>query len=406
MRMEQAISLCGLFAMVALAWLMSSNKRNIPWRVIIWGTCLQFGLAIMMLKVGPVLRVVQWFGDMITGLLGYVDVGCQFLFGDNFKDHFFVFRVLPSIIFFSALMSLLYYLRIIPLIVQAFSWVMQKTMRTSGAETLSATANIFVGQTEAPLMVKPYLAKMTTSELTCVMVGGFATVAGGVMAVYISFGIDPVHLITASVISAPAALVIAKTMRPEEETPETSGYVKVEIPKTAENALDAVTQGTSDGLKLALNVGAMIIVFLALVAMLNGILGYAGREAGMAIEGQPYQWSLERGLGYLFYPFAWIMGVPEGECGQVGSLLGIRMATNEIIAYKEMSTMALSDRSKLIATYALCGFANLGSIGIVIGGLGAIAESQRTKLAKLAFPAMLGGMLAAFMTACVVGVLQ
>jgi concentrative nucleoside transporter, CNT family len=405
MHLEQLISFIGLFVMVLLAWAMSSNRRKIPWRVIVWGISLQFLLAILMLKVPPVRRGVEWFGDMITGLLGYVDIGCQFVFGDAFKEHFFAFRVLPSIIFFSALMALLYHLRIIPLVVRGLAWVMQRTMRTSGAETLSATANIFVGQTEAPLMVKPYLSKMTASELTCVMVGGFATVAGGVMAVYISFGIDPVHLITASVISAPATLVIAKVMRPEEETPETADTTKVEIPKAAENILDAVTQGTSDGLKLALNVAAMLIVFLALVAAINGILGYAGRETGMAIEGQPYNWSLERGLGYLFYPFAWIMGVPESDCSNVGSLLGIRMATNEIIAYQQMSTMDLSDRAKMIATYALCGFANLGSIGIVIGGLGAMAENKRKELARLAFPAMLGGTLAAFMTACIVGVL-
>ncbi|HIM56271.1 MAG TPA: NupC/NupG family nucleoside CNT transporter, partial [Candidatus Latescibacteria bacterium] len=266
-------------------------------------------------------------------------------------------------------------------------------------ESLSAAANIFVGQTEAPLVIKPYVATMTNSELMAVMVGGFATVAGGVLAFYVSLGIDAGHLLVASIISAPAALVIAKILQPEVDESKTLGDVRVEVPKETVNIIDAIAQGTITGVKLAINVGAMLIVFIALIAVLNGLLGWLGGYFNYG------ELSLEEIFGYLFWPFAWLMGVDTVDCGKVGQLLGIKMVANEAVAYIKMQDLVLSERSRVIATYALCGFANFASIGIQIGGIGPLAPKRQGDLARLGFKAMLGGTLAAFMTACIAGIL-
>jgi CNT family concentrative nucleoside transporter len=318
---------------------------------------------------------------------------------------YFAFQVLPTIIFFAALMSILYHYGVMQKVVEAIAWVMHKTMRTSGAESLSAAANIFVGQTEAPLVISPFVATMTRSELMAVMVGGFATIAGGVLAAYVGFGLDAGHLLTASVISAPAALLIAKILEPEVDEPKTLGHVRVEIPRASVNGIDAAARGTIQGLKLALNVAAMLIAFLALIALLDGALAWVGARFGQ-------EWSFSLLLGYAFSPFAWLMGIEWGDCLPVGELLGKRMVANEFVAYMQLdkwmeagSEVELSERSVVITTYALCGFANFGSIGIQLGGIGPLAPERQSDLARLGLRAMLGGTLASFMTACVAGML-
>ena len=310
-------------------------------------------------------------------------------------------------------MSLLYYAGLIQIVVRGVAWVMQRTLGTSGAESLSAAANIFVGQTEAPLVIKPYISTMTMSELMAIMVGGFSTIAGGVLALYIGMGVDASHLITASVMSAPAALLIAKVMQPEVEEPKTLGNVSVEIERTATNIIEAAGNGAIDGLKLALNVGAMLIAFIAIMAVLNALVAWVA-----ALFGIQETWTLERLVGILFMPFAWLMGIPASECWIAGELLGTKMILNELVAYSRLTNIIsadaalaagaapqLSPRSVTILTYALCGFANFSSIGIQLGGIGGMAPERQTDLARIGFRAMLGGTLAAFMTACVAGIL-
>ena len=347
------------------------------------------------------------------------------MFGDDFADHFFAFRVLPTIIFFSAFMSIFYYFGIIQKIVGGLAIVMQKTLGTSGAETLSSAANIFVGQTEAPLVIRPYISSMTTSELNAVMVGGFATMAGGVLGALSAMGINAGHLLSASVISAPGALLLAKVMQPEVDTPKTSGHVSIDVDDSSVNVLEAVAKGTTGGLQLALNVGAMLIVFLALIAVINGVLGWAGesyeylaeRLFGIANAAGDTPWSLQAILGFVFYPIAWLIGIETADCGKAAELMGLKMATNEFVAYGELAKWApvnadgvvseaiVSSRTRQIMTYALCGFANFSSIGIQLGGIGGIAPERRSDLARLGLRAMLGGTLAAFMTACIASLL-
>lgn len=405
--MERIISLLGLFSMVGFAWMLSSAKRRISLRIVVGGMALQFVLGVFVLKTTPGQVFFRTLGDFFKALLDFVDQGALAVFGENFEEHFFAFKVLSTIIFFSSCMSILYYWGIIQHVVSAMAWIMQKSLGTSGAESLSAAANIFVGQTEAPLVIRPYIATMTRSELMAVMVGGFATIAGSVLAMFVEMEIDAAHLITASVISAPAALLIAKVMQPEVEQPETLGRVEVEIQTNAVNIWDAAARGASDGLKLALNIGAMLIAFLAIFAMLNAFVGWIGRD----LFGSEQTWSLETGLGYAFYPFAWLMGIPADDCFVAGTLLGKKMAVNEIVAYGDLGAIRksaepiLAERSITILTYALCGFANFSSIGIQLGGIGGMAENRRSDLARLGFRAMLGGTLAAFMTACVAGIL-
>jgi len=424
---ERLISCFGLVAMIALAWLIGSHKRKILPRLIIGGLLLQFAFAVVILRTDPGKYVFRVTGDFFTNLIGYVDAGSAFMFdfvasekplegtGGVAVTHSyrlvrsFAFRVLPSIVFFSSLMSMLYYIGVMQKVVAFFAWIMQRSLGTSGAESLSAAANIFVGQTEAPLVIRPYISSMTVSELNAVMVGGFATIAGGVLAAYVSMGINAGHLITASVISAPAALLIAKVMQPETEHSKTLGHVEIDVEQKSVNLIEAASSGATDGMKLAINVGAMLIAFLAIIAMLNGLIGWTGRWFGFA---GPHAWSLERGLGYVFFPFAWLMGIPAKECLLSGELLGIKMAANEFLAYDRLGAIVhsagphrLSDRTVTILTYAISGFANFSSIGIQIGGIGGIAPERRADLARLGLRAMIGGTLACFMTACVAGIL-
>lgn len=405
--MERYISAFGLFVMIGLAWLMSTHRRRVNWRLVAMGLLLQFGFAWLTLKTEPGRLTFDALGELFSKVLDFVDAGASFVFGKEFRNYYFAFRVLPTIIFFSSLMSVLYHLGVMQRIVKLMSWVMQRTMCTSGAESLSAAANIFVGQTEAPLVIRPYVARMTNSELMAIMVGGFATIAGGVMAAYVGMGIDAGHLMTASIISAPAGLLIAKVLQPEVDQPDTLGQVDAELPQTNSNVIEAAAEGASEGLKLALNVAAMLIAFLGLIALLDWCLASIGRFYFAQT------WSLSSLLGTLFSPLAWLMGVPRQDCMAVGELLGIRMVANEFIAYEKLAEWTkhppasgeLTERSRVLLTYALCGFANFGSIGIQIGGIGALAPERRSDLARLGLRAMLGGTLACFMTACVAGVL-
>lgn len=411
--MERLVSFFGLFVMIGLAWLLSSNKRILPLRVIIGGLLLQFGLALFILKTGVGQQIFSSVGLFFEDIIGYTKAGSGFLFGIEAPGGSpslqlltsFAFGVLPTIVFFSALMGVLYYLGLMQRAVAGFAWVMQKTLGTSGAESLSATANIFLGQTEAPLAIRPYIARMTRSELMAVMVGGFATIAGSVMAAYIGMGISAGHLLTASIISAPAALLIAKVMQPEVERPATLGTVALEAPVQGTGIIDALSIGALDGMKLALNVAAMLIAFLAFVAMLDGCIGWVGSLLG-------YEWTFASLLGYAFAPLAWLMGVEPADIFHVGELLGLRMATNEFVAYHQMSQwmqpdspVHLTERSQVILTYALAGFANFSSIGIQIGGIGGMAPERRSDIAQLGLRAMIGGTLACFMTACIAGIL-
>jgi len=433
-------SFFGIFILLGIAWGMSNDRKNVPWRIIGWGLGLQFLFAVLVLKTTPGKKLFVLLNDVVGKLLGYTEEGSRFIFGGLVQSEltlvekpaedffaagtpvhldayegarlvvdngsFFAFNVLPTIIFFSALMAVLYHLGIMQLLVRGMAWVMFKTMGTSGAETLSAAANIFVGQTEAPLVIRPFVDKMTMSELHAVMTGGFATVAGGVMAAYVAmlsrvFPDIAGHLVAASVMSAPAALVISKIMWPESETPATAGVMKLDVEKLDVNVIDAAARGAGDGMKLALNVGAMLLAFIALVAMANGILGGIGGLVGL--EGL----TLQSLVGYIFWPLAWAMGVPAAECTAVGQLLGVKTILNEFVAYLELSTIAdqLSYRSMVIVTYALCGFANLGSIGIQLGGIGGIAPARRSDLARIGIRTMIAGTLAAFMTANIAGTL-
>lgn len=397
----QFISLLGLFVMVGVAWAMSSHPNRVSWRIVLGGLALQFALAAFVLRTAIGEMFFQGMSDLFVSVIACVDGPCEFVFGREYYEHFFAFKVLSIIIFFSSLSAVLFHVGVVQVVVRGMGWVMQRTLGTSGAESLSAAANVFLGQTEAPMLIRPYLNDMTKSELMCVMVGGFATIAGSVMAAYVSFGIEAGHLLTASIISAPAALLIAKVMQPEVDTPQTTGLSDVTMKAESTNLIDALTSGAADGVKLAINVAAMIIAFLAIVALVNLGLGRLGEVFG-------YVWSLEAVFGVVFYPFAWIMGVESNEAGLVGQLLGFKTVANEFIAYQQLGEAkeyaALSYRSKTIATYALCGFANFGSVGIQLGALSLMAPDRRTDLTKLGLRAMIGGTLAAFMTACIAGV--
>jgi CNT family concentrative nucleoside transporter len=401
--MERLISIFGLAVFVGLSYAFSVDRRAVKWQPVLWGIALQLIFAILILKTAPGLAVFKFLGDLVTQFLNFSDVGAKFIFGDNFAEHFIAFKVLPTIIFFSSFITILYHYGILQRVVQAVAWLMIKTMKTSGAETLSCAANIFIGQTEAPLLIKPYLAAMTLSELHAVMTGGFATIAGGVMAAYISFGVPAQHLIAASVMSAPAALAISKLLYPETEKSLTAGEVEVKVDQVYANAVDAAASGASDGLKLAANVAAMLIAFLGLLAFFNALLGWFGGLISLP------QLSLELILAYLMAPVAWLMGVPWADCAEVGIVLGKKTILNEFIAYLDLMELvkqqAISERSQIISTYALCGFSNIGSIGIQIGGIGAMAPQRQGDLARLGVRAMIAGSVACFMTACIAGML-
>ncbi len=399
------ISLLGLIAFIGISYLFSNNRQLIPWHTVLWGVALQLILGVFILKSAIGLTVFQFLGSGVRQFLDFSDQGAKLVFGDGFEEHFIAFKILPTIIFFSAFISLLYHYNILPRIVAMMGWVMMRTMKTSGAESLSSAANIFVGQTEAPLMIKPYVSQLTKSELHSVMTGGFATIAGGVMAAYIAFGIPAEHLLSASVMSAPAALAVSKIFYPETEKPQTQGNIKTLPQVKYVNVIDAITTGTIEGLKLALNVGAMLIAFLGLLALFNSLLAVLGKTIGIP------SLSLEGIFSYVMFPVAWLMGVPITDCHNVAVLLGKKIIFNEFLAYLDLKDLisgdipTISERAKIIATYALCGFSNLGSIGIQIGGISAIAPSRQQDLAQLSFRALVAGSIACFMTACVAGIL-
>ena len=404
--MERLIGIAGILVLLCIALAMSNNRKAISWQLVAWGLGIQLLFAIIILKT-PV--GVPFFGAIdigIKNLLSFSDAGSDFLF-KSFRYGVvedplmnFAFRILPTLIFFSSLIAVLYHIGIMQFIVKWIARVMQKSMGTSGSETLCVSGNIFVGQTEAPLLVRPFISKMTKSELMAVMVGGFATVAGGVMAMYVSIlgdipGIAG-HLLAASIMSAPAALVIAKIIYPETETSETFGELKIALDKKDDNIMEALSRGATNGMKLAANVAAMLIAFVALIAMVNAILGLMDL-------------SLQQILGWIFSPLAWVMGVPWNEAGIIGSLMGEKLVLTELIAYGDLAelmiTNSISDRSAIIASYALCGFANFASVGIQLGGIGGIAPERRKDLAKLGLKAMFGGALASWLTATIAGLL-
>ena len=405
--------LVGLIVILSLAYAISANRRAIDGRTVAWGLSLQILFALLVLKTTVGQRVFQALGNLMNRLLDFAFVGSSMVFGPlGSKEVWprimnqvlgpegaqwgvvFAFQVLPTIIFIAALFAILYYFGVMQLVVQVFAVVMRRVMRASGAESLNVAASIFMGQTEAPLTIRPYLPRMTESELMTVMTSGMAHISGGIMAAYILFGIEAQHLLTAVIMTAPGTLMMAKIFVPETEVPETMGTVKLEIERTDVNVIDAAGRGTSEGLALALNVGAMLISFLALVALVNALLGLAGL-------------SLQQIFGWVFAPIAWAMGVPWRDAPTIGNLLGTRMALNEFVAYAQLGPMkdALDPRSFTIATFALCGFANFSSIGIQIGGIGALAPSRRHDLARLGVRAMLAGTLANFVTATIAGFL-
>ncbi len=397
----------GIFALLGIAYALSENKKHIDFRLIFWGLSLQLFFAISILKT-PIGKPLFGFLDKsISKLISFSNEGSNFLFQSfvpdvGYHDAMinFAFRALPTIIFFSSLMAVLHHFKIIQFIIRWIAAIMQKTMKTSGPETLSVASNIFVGQTEAPLVVRPYISKMTKSELMVIMVGGFATVAGGVLAMYVTWLSDipgiAGHLLAASVMSAPAALVIAKIIYPETENSIMLNELKRNNEKLSSNAMEALGNGATDGLKLAGNVAAMLIAFISIIAMVNYFLSLINL-------------SLDQILGTLFQPLAWLMGVPWDQSKIFGMLMGKKIAFTELIAYNDLKELILteqiSDRTAIIASYALCGFANFGSIGIQLGGIGGIAPERKKELSKLALKAMIGGALASWLTATIAGIL-
>jgi concentrative nucleoside transporter, CNT family len=408
--MGRFTGILGLLTMLGLAYAFSTNRRAIRLKTVAWGLGLQVAFAIFVLKIDLGRTLFQKAGDAVNRLLGYAFAGSQFVFGDLGKQgshlgFYFAFQVLPTVIFICALFAVLYYIGVMQLIIRAAAWLMTRLMGVSGAESLNVAASIFMGQTEAPQTIRPFLPDLTYSELMTVMTSGMAHVSGSIMAAYIAFGIEPKHLLSAVIMTAPGTLVMAKMLVPETEVPKTAGRVviseeEVELEKN-ENLLGAIARGTTDGLHMALNIAAMLISFLALVALLDGIMG--GIHAHIAW----FPSSLEAILGALFAPIAWVIGVPWHDCRLIGNLLGVRMVLNELVAFSMLGPQKaiLDPRSFTIATFALCGFANFSSIGIQMGGIGALAPNKRADLAKLGIRAMLAGTMANLMSASIAGML-
>ncbi len=417
--------LFGLSVLLAIAWLFSNNKKDVDWKLVLTGVALQIGFAALVLLVPGGKDVFDALGSGFVKILGFVAAGSNFIFGslmDTSKFGFiFAFQVLPTIIFFASLMAVLYHLGVMQAVVRGMAWAITKVMRVSGAETTSVCASVFIGQTEAPLTVRPYISKMTESELLTMMIGGMAHIAGGVLAAYVGMlgGGDPLqqafyakHLLAASIMAAPATLVIAKLLIPEMGVPLTRGTVKMEVEKTASNVIDAAAAGAADGLRLALNIAAMLLAFIALIALINWPLTWIGEATGLqAALGKPTDMAAL--LGYLLAPIAWVIGVPWQDATTVGSLIGQKIVINEFVAYLQLADIVngkvagvvLSEKGTLIATYALCGFANFSSIAIQIGGIGGLAPERRSDLARFGLRAVLGGTLATLMTATIAGVL-
>ncbi len=417
--------LFGLAVLIGITWLFSNNKGRVDWKLVGTGIVLQIAFAALVLLVPGGRDVFDWLGQLFVRVLGFVNAGSEFIFG-NLMDvdtygFIFAFQVLPTIIFFASLMAVLYHFGVMQMVVRAMAWAITKVMRVSGAETTSVCASVFIGQTEAPLTVRPYISRMTESELITMMIGGMAHIAGGVLAAYVGMlgAGDPAqqayyakHLLAASIMAAPATLVIAKILIPETGEPLTRGTVRMEVENTTSNVIDAAAAGAGDGLKLALNIGAMLLAFIALIAMINAPLTWLGDVTGVAAAiGKPTD--LAAIFGYVLAPLAWLIGVPWADAGTVGSLIGQKVVINEFVAYLQLAEIVngrvegvgLSDEGRLIATYALCGFANFSSIAIQIGGIGGLAPDRRQDLARFGLRAVLGGTIATLMTATIAGVL-
>lgn len=405
--MEQFTGVIGVIVLLGIAYLLSNDRKMIDTNIIIWGLGLQISFAFIILKTPLGEYIFTNLNNIIVKLISFANAGSDFLFTSFIPEvgyHValinFAFRALPVIIFFSSIIAVTYHFGIIQFIIKKIAFIMEKTMKTSGAETLSVSANIFVGQTEAPILIRPFISSMTKSELMAIMVGGFATVAGSVLALYISWlnNVPNIagHLLAASVMSAPAALMIAKVIYPEAERPKTINSDNIDLKSKDTNAMDAIGRGATDGMKLAANVAAMLIAFISIVAMINFVLGYANT-------------SLQEVLGIVFKPIAWSMGVPWEEASIVGTLMGEKIVLTELIAFGELTKYIedelLSERSAIISSYALCGFANVGSIGIQLGGIGAMAPERRSDLSNLVLKAMIGGVLASWLTASIAGIL-
>lgn len=405
------ISLAGLCINILFSWIFSKHRRRVKWRPVLWGLALQFIFGLLILRTSFGFKVFSGLGEEVAFFLDYSDVGAAFVFGPTFKANFFAFKVLPTIIFFSSFISVCYYLGVMQLVVKKIAWLMQITMKTSAVESLNAAGNIFVGQTEAPLLVKPFLEHVTMSELHAIMTGGFATIAGGVLAAYVGIGVSASHLLSASVMSAPAALAISKLMYPETEIPESLNESDIEIPEgTERNVIEAAAKGASTAIALVANIAANLIAFLAFLAFFNGILSWIG-----SMVGHP-EFSFEFICSYVLRPVAFIMGVEWKDCDVVAELLGTKTFLNEFIAYTQLAGFiknrqalnglrTISIRSEIIATYALCGFSNFSSIGIQIGGMGPLAPSRKEHMAAIALRTLAAGTIACLMTACVAGLL-
>ena len=413
--MGRFTGILGLLTMLGLAYAFSTDRRAIRLKTVAWGLGLQLVFAVFVLRVETGRRVFQKAGEVVNRLLSYAFVGSEFVFGELGKQgshlgFYFAFQVLPTIIFIAAFFAVLYHYGVMQFVIKIAAWIMTRVMGASGAESLNVAASIFMGQTEAPLTIRPFLPDLTRSELMTVMTSGMAHVSGGIMAAYIAFGIEPKHLLSAVIMTAPGTLLMAKMLVPETEQPKTAGRVVMsedeEKTEREENLLGAVARGTTDGLHLALNIAAMLISFLALIALTNGILGGVHNWlAGHGILWFPA--SLEKIFGVLFAPIAWVIGIPWHDCGVIGNLLGTRMVLNELVAFSMLGPMraGLDPRSFTIATFALCGFANLSSIGIQIGGIGALAPNKKSELARLGIRAMLAGTMANLMSASIAGML-
>ena len=405
--MDRFTGVLGILAVLAAAWLGSTDRRSIRWRTVAWGLGLQITFAFLVLRFDFGQRLMAWAGDVVGKMLASTAAGTRVLFGalgtpDTSLGSIFAFQVLPTVIFISAFFAVLYHIGLMQIIIRGMAWVMLKTMRISGAESMNVAASVFMGQTEAPLTIRPFLSGATRSELMTIMTSGMAHVSGGIMAMYIAQGVEAKHLLSAVIMTSPGTILMAKMLVPETEIPATEG--KVVIPENEEhkdeNLIGAIARGTIDGGKLAMNIAIMLISFLALVALLDSLLGWA--HGGVA-------WippSLGQILGFFFAPVAWLIGVPWHDCLAIGNLLGTRMALNEVIAYISLGAekASLAPRSFTIATFALCGFANLGSIGMQIGGIGALAPERRNDLAKLGIRAMLAGTMANLISASIAGI--
>ena len=411
--MGRFAGLFGMITMVGLAYLFSTDRKSVRLKTVAWGLGLQLTFAFFVLRFELGRRIFQIAGDAVNRLLSFSYVGSTFVFGDIGQPKelaklgfSFAFQVLPTIIFIAAFFAFLYHIGIMQLLIRAAAWVMTRVMGASGAESLNVAASVFMGQTEAPLTIRPFLDRLTKSELMCVMTSGMAHVSGGIMAAYIAFGIEAKHLLTAVIMTAPGTLLMAKMLVPETEKPLTGGRVEMPPMEKEANFLGALARGTTDGLHLAINVGAMLISFLAMLALANALMG--GAHNWLAAHGIAwFPSSLQQIFGWVFAPVAWLIGIPWHDAASVGNLLGTRMVVNELVAFQQLGTMhgTLDPRSFTIATFALCGFANFSSIGIQIGGIGALAPEQRGQLAKFGIRAMLAGTMANLMSASIVGML-